>query len=89
MCLRFHIHKINKCINSILQKQDTLNWSLYYICHSAEVLSSNPSRVGCSSSGSVHISHAFNELIEYVESHRGSGAVLSMADLTLMYAYNK
>ena len=34
---------------------DTLNWSLYYICHSAEVLCSNPSRGGCSLSGSVYI----------------------------------
>ena len=29
--------------------------------------------------------HAFNELIDYVEGHRGSGAVTSMDDLSLMY----
>ena len=29
--------------------------------------------------------HAFNELIDYVEGHSGSGAVPSMADSTLMY----
>ena len=29
--------------------------------------------------------YAFNELIDYVEAHRGSGTILSMADLTRMY----